>query len=355
MDPFRYRSLDAWRGVAALWVVIFHAFASYTNEAYEDYHPAVGSAWLLGHQGWMGVHIFFAVSGYCIAASVASAFGKGRSPQAFLRDRVLRIFPAYWAALIFLIVVGAATAPIIGKSPLSALPDSLGGFLSDIALVQPFFGNDFFLLVSWSLAYEICFYVMSALAMVVLAAGAPVLVVLAVGMLLAVYGTLPLGAPFPLNLWAEFFFGCLAFVCLLAKNKGDTVGATLAAFGLLFLVLLGAVSRESHGLVHFSMAAVTAAGIILLSPWDEWIAKARWLRPLFFLGLISYSLYLVHLVVVSKLMNLSKRFVMVDSLWVLLTVLVATLAAVVCAAIFYRLVECPLEKWRRSLRAPTTK
>lgn len=350
MDPFRYRSLDAWRGVAALWVVTFHTFASYTNETYDDYHPAVGSAWLLGHQGWMGVHIFFAVSGYCIAASVASGLSKGRSPAIFMRDRVLRIYPAYWAALVFLAVVSAATAPFIGRSPLSALPQSFGSFLSDLALVQPFFGNDFFLLVSWSLAYEVCFYVMCAIAMVLLAAGVPVVAVLGVGMLLAVYGTLPMGAPFPLNLWAEFFFGSLAFVCLLAKSRGDRRGAYLAAGALLLLLLLGVATRSSHGLVHFLMAAVTALGIILLSPLDDRLAGARWLKPLLFLGVISYSLYLVHIVVVSKLMNFSKRFVAVDSLWVFATVLVATLAAIACAALFYRLIEAPLEEWRKGRR-----
>jgi peptidoglycan/LPS O-acetylase OafA/YrhL len=192
---------------------------------------------------------------------------------------------------------------------------------------------------------------MCALAMVLLAAGVPAFAVLGVGMLLAIYGTLPMGAPFPLNMWAEFFFGSLAFLCLLAKSLGDIRGSYLAAGALLLLVLLGVSTRTSHGLVHFSMSAVTAAGIVLLSPFDERMAAARCLKPLFFLGVISYSLYLVHLVVVSKLMNLSKRLVAVDSVWVLLTVLVATLAAIACATLFYRLIEAPLEEWRKGRRA----
>ena len=66
----RYQSLDLWRGLAALLVVVFHAFASYTGANYSDYHPVVVACWLVGGNGWLGVHIFFVVSGYCIAAAV---------------------------------------------------------------------------------------------------------------------------------------------------------------------------------------------------------------------------------------------------------------------------------------------
>ena len=53
---------------------------------------------------------------------------------------------------------------------------------------------------------------------------------------------------------------------------------------------------------------------------------------------------------VSKVMNLSKRFVTIDSLWVLPVVLFATVTAILAGAVFYRFVEAPLEEWRKSKR-----
>ena len=224
--------------------------------------------------------------------------------------------------------------------------------MPDLLLVQPFFGNKFFLLVSWSLAYEVAFYLMCALGMLLLVAGIPVVFVLGAGLMLAVYGATASAPPFPLNLWPEFYMGSLAFVSLAAKSRIDKRSFVLATVALVFLVLLGAVTRSSYGLMHFATAAITALGIILLFPLDKRMADWRWLSPLFFIGGISYSLYLVHLVVASKLMNLSKRFIALDSLTEILVIVIATLAAIACAALFYRYIESPFEKWRKSLRVP---
>jgi peptidoglycan/LPS O-acetylase OafA/YrhL len=53
------------------------------------------------------------------------------------------------------------------------------------------------------------------------------------------------------------------------------------------------------------------------------------------------------LIVVSKIMNLSKRFVDIESVWVLPVVLFATAAAIATGVLFYRFIEAPLEKWRK--------
>jgi exopolysaccharide production protein ExoZ len=346
----RYRSLDVWRGLAALLVVVFHAFASHKNAGYSDYHPAVGTFWLVGGNGWLGVHIFFVVSGYCIAAAVDAAVSRGGSVFSFLRARALRIYPTYWMALVFLIVVGAATAPFIGKSPASALPSSWVAFVPDVFLVQPFFTNQFFLLVSWSLAYELFFYAMCAVGMLLLLAQWPAVLVLGIGFCLALLGlSLPSGS-FPLDLWPEFFLGVISFVFLRSQRAANMRAVWLSALAGVVLVGIGIATKSSYPVTMFVTAAVTAFGVALLHPFDRAMSELRWLKPLAYLGVISYSLYLVHLIVVSKVMNLSKRFVTIDSLWVLPVVLFATAAAVLTGALFYRFVEAPLEEWRKGLR-----
>jgi peptidoglycan/LPS O-acetylase OafA/YrhL len=61
--PDNYRSLDAWRAIAALMVVAFHC-------SMRILAPEMGwwARGLLG--GWIGVFVFFPISGYCILAAV---------------------------------------------------------------------------------------------------------------------------------------------------------------------------------------------------------------------------------------------------------------------------------------------
>jgi peptidoglycan/LPS O-acetylase OafA/YrhL len=345
----RYQSLDLWRGLAALLVVVFHAFASYTGASYSDYHPVVGACWLVGGSGWLGVHIFFVVSGYCIAAAVDAAVGRGNTVFSFLRDRVLRIYPTYWMALVFLVAVGGLTAPFIGKSPASALPQSLASFVPDIFLVQPFFTNQFFLLVSWSLAYEVFFYVMCAVGMWLLLAGWPGALVLGVGFCLSLLGLfLPTGS-FPFDLWPEFFLGVLSYMFLRSQQSRNTLAALSTALMGLVLIGIGVTTKNSYPLTMFATASVTALGLALLHRFDSVMSELKWLKPVAYLGVISYSLYLVHLIVVSKVMNLSKRVVTIDSLWVMPVVLLATVAAIVTGVLFYRFIEAPLERWRKGV------
>ena len=93
------RVIDVCRGAAALWVVCVH----------HTYSPAFVEQLPRVHQflkaGFLGVPMFFVVSGYCIAASADGCVRKRESTGGFLRRRFLRIYPPFWASL--LVVVGA--------------------------------------------------------------------------------------------------------------------------------------------------------------------------------------------------------------------------------------------------------
>src|SRR6185436_9334976 len=92
----RYQSLDFWRGVACLSVVIFHSsyYASTEQEG-----PAL--VWLMKVIGmfWLGVPIFFVISGYCIAATADRGRQIPASLGAYFQRRFRRIFPPYWIFL----------------------------------------------------------------------------------------------------------------------------------------------------------------------------------------------------------------------------------------------------------------
>src|SRR6187455_1953911 len=88
--PCRYELLTVWRGVACLMVMICHAiFTGYARPLPEE------SNWvytILG-KGWLGVPLFFVISGYCITASVCALQSQGISTWQFFRRRFQRIYP----------------------------------------------------------------------------------------------------------------------------------------------------------------------------------------------------------------------------------------------------------------------
>ena len=104
--PVRYKSLDLWRGVACLAVIVCHAGAYATGWA----EPLTG----LGHHG---VTIFFVISGYCIAAAATHAIRTGLPLRLYFWRRFRRIFPPFWA----LIALSAALLIILGRTGHAAL------------------------------------------------------------------------------------------------------------------------------------------------------------------------------------------------------------------------------------------
>ena len=111
MTQPRYATLDAWRGLACLAVICFHSAAAYVVDA--DFlarlHADGGSVadWgcLVCWRLWIGVPLFFVISGYCIAAAAVNTVERGRSIRDFLIRRFRRIYPPLWIYLIASAVV----------------------------------------------------------------------------------------------------------------------------------------------------------------------------------------------------------------------------------------------------------
>src|SRR5689334_6257593 len=101
-QPFHQDGLTGFRALAATLVMLFHLndFAG----------PKAMGVTLFGHTlylhplmtiGWVGVDLFFVLSGFLLATHLMEALARGR-PQALRRyfvARARRVFPAYWAQL----------------------------------------------------------------------------------------------------------------------------------------------------------------------------------------------------------------------------------------------------------------
>jgi peptidoglycan/LPS O-acetylase OafA/YrhL len=120
--------LDIIRFAAASTVMAFHLCAAT--------ELASATSW-----GWVGVEVFFVLSGYVIAYSA-----EGATADRFLRNRIVRLFPAAW-------VCSSATALYWLAS--GGLPDLGGRFLRSVILwpIGPWIDG-----VYWTLPVEIVFY-----------------------------------------------------------------------------------------------------------------------------------------------------------------------------------------------------
>ena len=90
----RYESLDAWRGAACLMLLLYHA-TFYAEQTFQLSNPA---SWTLAalplnliRKCWIGVPIFFVISGYCIAASIDSLRRRPHSLWDYFVRRFRRI------------------------------------------------------------------------------------------------------------------------------------------------------------------------------------------------------------------------------------------------------------------------
>src|ERR1700757_449030 len=91
----RYPSLDFWRGVACLMVVVYHS--SFYVAGKGQLHGGIRLAFTGIEYMWLGVPLFFVISGYCISSTCDSIRRKRHSARTYFWRRYRRIFPPFWA------------------------------------------------------------------------------------------------------------------------------------------------------------------------------------------------------------------------------------------------------------------
>lgn len=343
----RFASLDHFRGFAALWVLLFHVSADWL-QAGSLIVPHAMASFL--SNGWRGVQVFFVLSGYCIAQRLATDLAVGRTLRSFLIDRTWRVFPPYWAALLFAVALNVIAVPF-NRTPLvttdagvGAIPD-FEGWLRALTLTEPFTGGSPYLLVSWTLTYELIFYALAAgCVLVARLAGNPAYA-FAAAIAIALVSCVPgIPAAALLGGWLQFVLGALVWLGLNPATPRPTPSRN--ALVLAVLIALAGASLLA-GNTHTWAAAATALALYLAFSVDATLSQARALRWLSRVGVFSYSLYLVHVPVAGKARNLLGRWFEWTSLAPLVPALSALLAVAI-AWLFFRSIEIPSEVLRKS-------
>jgi peptidoglycan/LPS O-acetylase OafA/YrhL len=337
-EPGRFRQtprlhvLDAFRALAITAVLICHYFASwglpeYPGNLYGYRHSY--PLWL----GWgaLGVEFFFVISGFVIFMTLEKC---GSLVEFWLR-RFARLYPAYVAAMLLTFSVTNMVGP---KEFASSPVDFLIGLGFATSFVR---GAKFVDQVYWSLAVELLFYIVIGLAYV--AAGKRFVAVwtLYVATSLACWlAGKDLGSHvlvslaeriFLLPYLAHFTLGIAFFFLYSGRVSG------WRALALVALLTYTVVARRAPLAWHAAHALMLV--LFALFIWGKlgWLA----IRPLRFLGEISYSLYLVHAYIGIILIGLLTRQLAAPDL---VAALAATLLCVGLAYGLTKTVERPVQR-----------
>jgi peptidoglycan/LPS O-acetylase OafA/YrhL len=291
-----YRAdIDGLRAIAIVPVLLFHA----------------GFAFCPG--GYVGVDVFFVVSGFLITSLIAPDISAGRfSLIDFYSRRMRRLFPALFAVVIASAVAGAwllmprAYQYFGGSAFATALFGSNiffwleAGYFDTAAKTKP-------LLHTWSLAVEEQFYLMFPLLLGLALRGgstrravAWTVGVLAASLLASQWAVrqAPPAAFYlvPFRAW-ELALGVLLALTSVAPPRSATLRNALASAGLAAIAWSSATYSWQTEFPGFSaLVPCLGAALVIWNGQDRGTLVNRWLawRPLVFIGLISYSLYLWH-------------------------------------------------------------
>lgn len=340
--------LQALRAFAAVAVVLHHALRASTVNAPADLPllPSLLPAWLI-EAGAGGVDVFFILSGF-LMVYISGSYVQGRRPVShFLQQRVLRVWPMYVLVTLYALKPALLQWWATGERGFNLSAERLGGLLllpsfNERHLIQPIVG------VGWTLSYEALFYLCFAAAILLArqhlfaALCAVLAAAFGVGLLLPQSSVWHGFLADPITL--EFLFGAAIASFVPWRDRSPTgsvllVIAGLALFGL--FAALGLIPTAWRCLSFGVAAALLFVGVLRLE------GRLAWPRWVVMLGNASYSIYLVHVLVIYQLMPYAERAVRKYQLVLSadLLALMLTAAGVGVGLACYFLLEKPITTW----------
>jgi peptidoglycan/LPS O-acetylase OafA/YrhL len=287
----RLLALDGLRLIAALMVVLYH-YVSSGIAAYWHANPAAvfRGLHLLTAYGWMGVNLFFLISGFVICMS---SWGRGLGD--FFVSRVVRLYPAYWIGIVF-------TTVMLTLLPFDRPRPGLRQILANLTMLQTGIGVHDVESVYWTLWKEILFYLLFA---IVVWRGVDYHRVV---IFCALWTTASVITPLFNNAalssivdqeYSMYFIGGVAMYLMYRFRP------TLVLWGIVIISLLlaaysipdrlkavAAFSGETQS-EYVGIGLVVAFFGILLAIALGWTDRIRW-RWLTTAGALTYPLYLIH-------------------------------------------------------------
>ena len=315
----RMKELDSVRGIAVLLVIAFHTLK---RSVEFTPHPLAHSLTQISSVGWIGVDIFFTLSGFLITGILLRTREHPQYFKNFYARRVLRILPVYF----FLILVVVLFAPNLEEKFLAKMPQILLVMLVFQQNWAPIFFEfpiTIYLPITWSLAIEEQFYFIWPLVVhrlqreTLLKIGAAYITLSILARALGVIFVENVGR---VNIYQFFYFmsltrfeelliGAMLAILLTYEHLRERIRAfsipvfILSLFGFAALVVLSPLpSTPTYGyppitVIGYTFVALFTVGIIAaFSTYPESAPIRRIFQNgiLEFFGKYSYAMYLFH-------------------------------------------------------------
>jgi peptidoglycan/LPS O-acetylase OafA/YrhL len=360
----RYKSLDTWRGVACLLVVIYHStfYEGFQLPTYIADDLASGIISKMISFMWSGVTIFFVISGYCITATMDATRRKPRAVKKYFFRRFKRIYPPYWifiglSAVLVLSLYNLGWPQLLTETSYSIPHTSSLSWLQwagNLTLTESWrfhlFGdsNNFFMNHAWTLCYEEQFYAVCG-AVLFLAPSRFFRIMIAISVFTFLIRFF--SSTFNIPVLGFFFDGrFLSFALGILIYYQINYALEYQSRFILLLLLIGTLTvlileywvelPESKWRFEMLISLLFASALSLLHKWDLQIYSSKLLKPITFCGFICYSLYLIHVPVVKLVSHLLQLYGFHGSwITIFITIPVSTLAAVAVSWLFHLAVE----------------
>jgi peptidoglycan/LPS O-acetylase OafA/YrhL len=304
-------ALEGLRGIAIIAVILLHM----NNQLFPG--------------GWIGVDVFFVLSGYLITSVLRNEVeARGAVDlKRFHWHRILRLMPALWCLLLTLL-------PLL----LFKHQEKLGAWIASASYTMNWYrafewGPDYVLGHTWSLAAEQQFYVLWPLAFILIRGRRPVVWLMALALTTTAWRFYLAGTgASPIRTYNDFFahadpllMGCILALVKVPKSLAQVCSYLWWLWLSAFLIFVATVSYgEWFGdTAGISLGGLIGVALLLASPQGPIRGILTW-RPLVFTGKISYAFYLWHF----PLLN-----------WHRLPPLLAVVAAYLIATLSYFTVE----------------
>ena len=278
--------LDGIRAIAVILVFAFHAKVPGFTGAY------------------IGVDVFFVLSGFLISTLLLQEIDATGTVaiRAFWRRRMVRLLPA----LATLVVAFLCVTPLLSEPPKAPLLQSVASLLYFSDYLRAFTKVPDYLGHTWSLAVEAKFYLIWPLVLIFCATRMAPEALWKTILLLAIFATSWRLLNVQLTTWDLVYFradtrisGLLLGSALAAATRAGIRPKLPVWMGFLPLILLPLLSREYYDVemllwVPLLFELATALLILVVLQGNGLVARMLALRPIVWLGSLSYSLYLWH-------------------------------------------------------------
>lgn len=340
---------DGLRGFAAFWVVLFHLSEGQHIDHIKNALPSHIFNVVFGY-GHLGVAIFFVLSGFVMALTAHKVKFNFTIATKFILRRLTRLAPPYYFAIAFALIF------IFIKSKALHIDyqfTSISIITQHLFFVQDYFQTKQINTVFWTLCIEVQFYIVFSM-LVWLADYLSTTYDMIHARSIIIIACCSLALLWPLKListtfwhggfigyWYSFLAGVI--VCWGWSNKNILL--KVATLYCCLLLIIGLITKDSFILV----AGLTASTILLASALNK---MHRWLNwPILqWLGLVSYSLYLLHNPITGASIKIAKMAFADGLVSDIFSMCVSIAACLVTACLSYLLVESPCIKWSHLIK-----